>query len=940
MEHLSIRLKPPYQSLRFPCICASQDQATGAVEILTPVRFSFTGEDFPPSPKERIPLSEAGPFLQSWLWFDTIRDVFSTADIIVQATDFVQVDEELGLRLDTSILHRYFWYWVAADSRASREVRVQRCNDIDARLESVAQILEHYIVFKDNPAAPDIENVSQLGTYLIDDENNVLLAVALLGEVLDLARRSIYSDLDPGPLRLWTKTLLIRRLLIQAGWCISELAAAFDLSTLSDTSVPLSLSRLDRSSLLRNHNACSIAECSHAKIDYSTYRPMHVHDDCSCPDITPPYTEQRKIDRALCKGAYPVVTYSGTDSFGSKLLVDTPTTVDDRTMYVAISHVRADRLGNMRENALPACQLEYLQKCVNSLYPENVTDVPFWIDTICVPREQPARGMAIQSMRKVYGQADKILVLDSTIRLLDAKARPEDLLLAIKFAPWSTRLWTWHESMLARQVFFQLEDGLIWGDDIERRFNSEFPHDCTAIHARDLIADRDGPNGTICEALIQAMSVAELEEDEESLGCLPTEDQLCENDDHADELAPIVHKRIPDDDGVEEYNLELDRCYELMNELAEVREELASSRQGPVTEEDIRALEEEIALRKELTEMMHEESRTLTSEILRAKRNHLGEWDHEQENPFVSSPDARSQWAEGGPPKRCNKRLLERLRRCHNGPSFRYWLRGFNPVYQECWPFYFELRNGYKRTLMNPEFGSVLDYQRLGEVISAVGWRSTSWPGDEAICLAIVLDLDVGRVQRASPLARMEVLIGMLQSVPRALLFMPLPRMSTEGLRWMPKSFLGAGLAASGPLNSRHDTEAFRTSQGLYFSAEGCFIDPSDFPAGKEPPLLVIEGHCYGVLPEGEEWPELHGRLGALIFYEKPTKTHGRHVALVSVEEESEDIMFACYERCLYMAGIGDDVSAWLLEDPEGERSTMRTCWARYTPKQQEWCIS
>jgi len=53
---------------------------------------------------------------------------------------------------------------------------------------------------------------------------------------------------------------------------------------------------------------------------------------------------------------------------------------------VAISHVWADRLGNNRANKLPRCQLERLQGLANSLYKNDYHPVPFWIDTLMIPR--------------------------------------------------------------------------------------------------------------------------------------------------------------------------------------------------------------------------------------------------------------------------------------------------------------------------------------------------------------------------------------------------------------------------------------------------------------------------------------------------------------------------------------------------------------------------
>jgi hypothetical protein len=122
------------------------------------------------------------------------------------------------------------------------------------------------------------------------------------------------------------------------------------------------------------------------------------------------------MDLLLCKGDIPLITFVSNDSFGSRLKVQAFSEGNMESSYVAISHVWSDRLGNLRENALPACQLQRLQSEVNALYPSCRANVPFWIDTICVPREMTTRTLAIKRMRHVYSMADKVLVLDPSLR--------------------------------------------------------------------------------------------------------------------------------------------------------------------------------------------------------------------------------------------------------------------------------------------------------------------------------------------------------------------------------------------------------------------------------------------------------------------------------------------------------------------------------------------
>ena len=52
---------------------------------------------------------------------------------------------------------------------------------------------------------------------------------------------------------------------------------------------------------------------------------------------------------------------------------------------------------------------------MNSLYSERDKCVPFWIDTLYVPVDEPGRSMVIKSIPRVHAGADKVLVLDSSL---------------------------------------------------------------------------------------------------------------------------------------------------------------------------------------------------------------------------------------------------------------------------------------------------------------------------------------------------------------------------------------------------------------------------------------------------------------------------------------------------------------------------------------------
>lgn len=109
-------------------------------------------------------------------------------------------------------------------------------------------------------------------------------------------------------------------------------------------------------------------------------------------------------------------------------------------------------MGNIKSNGLPQCP------ALDALYSAAHRPVPFWIDTACVPRRYPARGIAITAMRDIYKNADKVLVLDKVLMTTKGDASAVEILQRIRSSTWATRLWTYHEAGLAKDLVYQLED--------------------------------------------------------------------------------------------------------------------------------------------------------------------------------------------------------------------------------------------------------------------------------------------------------------------------------------------------------------------------------------------------------------------------------------------------------------------------------------------------
>jgi hypothetical protein len=204
-----------------------------------------------------------------------------------------------------------------------------------------------------------------------------------------------------------------------------------------------------------NHSSCSLARCSAAQVELCSYKTKHIRDD-NCGFL--------EVDVATL---YDILKTNELPLIESRALLPEDSlriiASDKETRYVAISHVWSHGLGNAEKNALPRCQLFYLNQAVNALYPAGTPPVPYWIDTISCPTEpDEATQLAITLMRKTYRAADKVLVLDADLLAVEAKTlQPVEKLLRIVSSLWTQRLWTLQEGALARQIYFQFADGAI-----------------------------------------------------------------------------------------------------------------------------------------------------------------------------------------------------------------------------------------------------------------------------------------------------------------------------------------------------------------------------------------------------------------------------------------------------------------------------------------------
>lgn len=121
------------------------------------------------------------------------------------------------------------------------------------------------------------------------------------------------------------------------------------------------------------------------------------------------------------------------------------------------------------------------------------------------------------------------------------------------------------------------------------------------------------------------------------------------------------------------------------------------------------------------------------------------------------------------------------------------------------------------------------DIVRIAYSLSQFGSRSTSKPGDEVICLATVLGLDLAHiVHEEDYTGRMKLLFRQLREVPPSLLFSHTARIDEDGLRWAPARIGGQG--GVGLLDPHRSSAAHIRDEGMVLRRPGLLVSLTSLP--------------------------------------------------------------------------------------------------------------
>ncbi|GJJ11313.1 hypothetical protein Clacol_005545 [Clathrus columnatus] len=398
-------------------------------------------------------------FFQSWLFFGVIVEVFKIVDIKINIDDFIDYDKGLvtthklpELMEELTVAWKKTWpddltYEFAFTPKAVATTEI---------FNTVVRVMRPYC-YGHAVGVPVSARTSPLSPEMV---------VSIIGLVTTFRHASSHMfvefghrSIKPGP----GGTPLLRSIL-RKKWCPFQVNAMQVDLKLDGQYYVGALQGLSKNELQR-HSDCTDIRCVEKPVDEDTYVLKHAITDCSCQPV--PVPEQDLLE-AIERGDTPVLFYLKGDDGEHRLEVRGYNTAMGTDLpYIAISHVWSDGMGNPKQNALPGCLLERIQKMVDNVDfrgqgsgPYN-GHVGFWMDTLCIPvdpKHDDQRKSTIIKMRQIYQESFAVLVLESELQTVSSTAPIIERCIPLYLTKWIRRLWTYQEGGLPGWLNIQFCD--------------------------------------------------------------------------------------------------------------------------------------------------------------------------------------------------------------------------------------------------------------------------------------------------------------------------------------------------------------------------------------------------------------------------------------------------------------------------------------------------
>lgn len=368
-------------------------------------------------------------FLQKWLFFGLLYEALHK-DTLYKTTDFIEQAEDKSF-ITTKKLGQYLNEWALGVGTLSTSEKTSRCQHTYQCLRRAWSVLW---CLRERPGFNELIKTSLITTY---DTLSAAWDKIFADVQGDLPWQPIMNTL--GPFTDHDISNMRRN-----GWCPSVIHREFQ--ELNSPAFRWYIKSMRQYPSDLDHSQCKTDGCISEQITTQTYRPRHVSSTCKCESIG---VDEDQIVSILDGNNYAVLEVIGNDLDTVKLKI---LPYNQSLPYVAISHIWADGLGNPINLKLPKCQILQLQRYINCLagrtfiWPgekpiKEIRKLYLWCDSLLCPvRQKPPEhytsmqrsafnsrpdvrrsiqlsNKAISHMRKVYMDADYVLVLDKGLSL-------------------------------------------------------------------------------------------------------------------------------------------------------------------------------------------------------------------------------------------------------------------------------------------------------------------------------------------------------------------------------------------------------------------------------------------------------------------------------------------------------------------------------------------
>ncbi|KAF2801799.1 uncharacterized protein BDZ99DRAFT_483351 [Mytilinidion resinicola] len=418
---------------------------------------------------DRISPSERQSFFQTWFFFGLLAEFFALNDLDDQAPG----DDVMKRRSSLQQLYDDF----TVEEGARKYITISKLFEqgimhglmCSLRDHSTGQVSRFTYLWKClkftyhmvNMSLSYLEKQNWMSISAVGEFMSTAIAYAVQSAFLVIPNPPILTFPWPQHPQYMGRGSVENRMK-DAGWCKSDIDRIG--LTYQRLNTQHFLSHLKRRDLRWDHSSCSRQRCNAAHIVPQTYELSHAQDGCGCSEIKVNLAKVQQILRDT--STFPILRVH-VDADLKSVTIDVEPYTGSK-VYVAMSHVWADGLGNPYENSLHRCQISRLAKLIHNLQEtveaktsESCEPYLLWIDTLCCPAvERQTKALAIERLPAVYTEAKHVLVLDSSIYSFFSEGlHPAEVCLrALASSNWMRRLWTLQEGALARSLYFQFAD--------------------------------------------------------------------------------------------------------------------------------------------------------------------------------------------------------------------------------------------------------------------------------------------------------------------------------------------------------------------------------------------------------------------------------------------------------------------------------------------------